>query len=70
MFTLIIYMFLQGPYYNNSSSIETIIIPGFATEQDCRYAGAQSETTSRMLVSHKNNIALTHEFICIKKSKD
>ena len=70
MFTLIVYMLLQGPYYNNAPSIETITVSGFVTEQDCRYAGAQSETASRMLVSNKKSITLTHEFICVKKSKD
>lgn len=66
MFTLIIYMFLQDYY---SSAVKTIVIPDFVTEQDCRYAGAQSETASRMLITNpKKNQTLTHEFICIKKS--
>lgn len=69
MFTLIVYILFQGPYYSSTFQLETAVVDGFKTEQDCLYAGAQSEVTTRTMVSTKKYLALTHEFICVKKDK-
>lgn len=72
MFDLILHMFLQGSPWDNSStpSVTTAVITDFATEEACRYAGAQSEVASRMLVANNKKVVLIHEFVCVKKKKD
>lgn len=47
-------------------SSTTVVVPNFATEQACRYAGAQQETAFRHLAdTAPKRVIISSEFICV-----